>query len=127
MNTHDVLQLMAVLRAAKTIEELAYDLEAEEFMRDRSVVSAVVWQLVLIGNSVERLSPSFKAEVPDLRWNDFVRIKDGFMRGGENFNKAEVWIYIQETIPDIITIFTALIQAACDLGFAAKTPAGAAR
>lgn len=114
MNTFDLIKIATVIRAAKTVEEILRGVTDREFKARLTIKHAVVSQLVLIGSSVERLSEGFKAMAPDLNWNQFVRMKEGFLKNGLNFNDEEVWIYATENVPNIITLFTSLLQTAVD-------------
>lgn len=122
MNTFDLIKIATVIRSAKTIEEVLKGITLERFRERQAVKHAVVSQLVLIGSSVERLSDGFKSLAPDLDWASFIKLKEGFLRNGLRFNEDQVWIYATETVPDIIILFTSLLQTAVESQYLEARP-----
>ena len=60
----DDANLLDILKAARLAIEFRVPADKEEFLGDAKTQSAVLHQLLIIGEAVKRLSPEFRAAHP---------------------------------------------------------------
>jgi uncharacterized protein with HEPN domain len=70
----DDAHLIDILRAARLAIEFKGPLEKAEFLGDAKTQSAVLHQLLTIGEAVKRISPDFRAAHPEVPWKLDFRI-----------------------------------------------------
>ncbi len=57
-----------VLNAAQLAADFAQGIDVQTFPEDLKTQSAVIHQLLILGEAVKRLSPTFRNEHPELPW-----------------------------------------------------------
>jgi uncharacterized protein with HEPN domain len=72
--SRDDATLLDLLRAARLVVEFKGKLTKKGFLRDIKTQSAILHQLLVIGEAVKRLSEDFRARHPEIplgknRWN----------------------------------------------------------
>jgi uncharacterized protein with HEPN domain len=68
--------LIDIAGAARLVLEFMGDLDYAAFYRDRRTQSAMVHQMLVIGEAVKRLSPKFCAAHPGVPWSLFAKMRD---------------------------------------------------
>ena len=64
----DDATLLDIARAARLVIEFATGMDRAKFVRDAKTQSAVLHQLLVMGEAVKRLSPEFRAAHPAVPW-----------------------------------------------------------
>jgi uncharacterized protein with HEPN domain len=63
----DDAHLLDILKAARLAIEFKGSAEKADFLEDAKTQSAVLHQLLIIGEAVKRLSPGFRPRIPKCR------------------------------------------------------------
>ena len=66
----DDVHLLDIIKAARLIIEFKGPAEKKEFLQDAKTQSAVLHQLLIIGEAVKRISPEFRTAHPEVPWKD---------------------------------------------------------
>jgi uncharacterized protein with HEPN domain len=66
--SRDEGNLLDILKAARLAIEFKGQTDKDEFLADLKTQSAVLHQLLIIGEAVKRLSPEFRGAHPEVPW-----------------------------------------------------------
>lgn len=72
----DDAHLLDILRAARLAIEFKGTVEQSEFLGDAKTQSAVLHQLLIVGEAVKRISPEFRAAHPEAPWRAIAGTRD---------------------------------------------------
>lgn len=79
----DDAHLLDILKAARLAIEFKGSADKTTFLRDAKTQSAVLHQLLIVGEAVKRLSADFREAHPDVPWKAIAGTRDNlsiFMR-----------------------------------------------
>jgi uncharacterized protein with HEPN domain len=94
--------LLDILRAARPAIEFKGQAEKDEFLADLKTQSAVLHQLLVVGEAVKRLSPEFRAAYPEVPWRLIAATRDKLIHFYEGFDLEEVWKMVTADLPQPI-------------------------
>lgn len=72
----DDATLLDILQAARLVAEFRDSVSPEELRKDRQVQSSILYQLILIGEGVRRLSGEFREAHGEIPWREIVGMRD---------------------------------------------------
>jgi len=98
----DDVTLIDIVQAARLIIEFSGQLTREQFLEDVKTQSAVLYQLLVIGEAVKRLSPEFRAEHPDIPWRLIAGMRDYLIHTYDIVDWDEVWKTAKEDVPQLL-------------------------
>ena len=75
--------LLDVARAAQLILEFKQGLDKATFLGDIKTQSAILHQLMIMGEAVKRLSAEFRADHPEIPWALIAGMRDKLIHGYE--------------------------------------------
>ncbi len=99
----DDATLLDIARAARLVIEFAAGMDRGAFERDIKTQSAVLHQLLVIGEAVKRLSADFRAAHPAVPWSLIAGMRDKLIHAYDEVDLDEVWRTIKTDIPDLLT------------------------
>jgi uncharacterized protein with HEPN domain len=79
-----------------------------EFLGDAKTQSAVLHQLLIIGEAVKRISPEFRAAHPEVPWKLIAGTRDKLIHFYEGVDLEEVWKMVTSDLPELIQLTEAL-------------------
>lgn len=94
--------LVDILRAARLIEAFAINVDKAAFQADLKTQSAVMHQLLVIGEAVKRLSPEFCDGHPEVPWKAIAGMRDVLIHHYNAVDLDEVWKTVISDVPDLI-------------------------
>ena len=100
--------ILDILKAARLTIEFLGNLSKDAFFQDRKTQSAVLHQLLLIGEAVKRLSESYRNEHPDIPWKRVAGMRDVLIHQYDDVDLEEVWKTIRVEIPGLTAQLEAL-------------------
>ena len=77
-------------------------MEKAAFLEDAKTQSAVLHQLLIVGEAVKRLSPEFRAAHPDVPWKLIAGTRDKLIHFYEGVDLDEVWKMVTSDLPELI-------------------------
>jgi uncharacterized protein with HEPN domain len=99
----DDATLLDVWRAGHLAVTFARDVpDAAGLRRDVKTRSAVLHQLLVMGEAVKRLSPAFRAAHPALPWRQMAGLRDVLIHAYDLVEEEEVWRVLQRELPDVL-------------------------
>ncbi len=101
MNRDDAV-LLDIARAARLTQLFIQDITREQFFVDLKTQSAVVHQLMVLGEAVKRLSLTFRDLHPILPWHLMAGMRDHLIHGYDAVDVEEVWNTVVHDIPQVL-------------------------
>jgi len=100
--SRDDATLLDIRYAAERIVEFGEGLSADDFRADTKTLSAVLYQIAILGEAVKRLSPEMRAAHPDIRWKDAAGMRDHVMHGYDKVDLDIVAETVNTTVPALL-------------------------
>jgi uncharacterized protein with HEPN domain len=91
------------LDASRQIMELIEGLDATTFQTDRRTRSAVLHELTVIGESVNKLSPELRGRYPDVPWSLIVGTRNIIVHGYFDLLWERIWMTCTHDIPALVS------------------------
>ncbi|OGI64104.1 MAG: hypothetical protein A2W18_01240 [Candidatus Muproteobacteria bacterium RBG_16_60_9] len=91
--------VLDILKSAQLVIEFVGSLDKEAFLRDRKTQSAVLHQLLLVGEAVKRLSENYRAAHPEIPWKRVAGMRDVLIHQYDDVD--EVWKTVKAEIPKL--------------------------
>ena len=105
----DDAHLLDILKAARLTIEFKGAAEIAEFLGDAKTQSAVLHQLLIIGEAVKRISPEFRAAHPEVPWKLIAGTRDKLIHFYEGVDLDEVWKMVAADLPELIRLIEPLV------------------
>lgn len=109
LHENDQASLYDIRDAALAIEEFLQDIDHDEFLEDRKTQSAVIHQLLIIGEAVKRLSEDLRANQPGVPWSLIARTRDILVHHYEGIDLEQVWLIAVNDLPSLLESITKLL------------------
>ena len=98
----DKATLLDIVRASRLIIQFTSNMTKEQFLEDVKTRSAVLYQLLVIGEAVKRLSREFRSQHPDIPWALIAGMRDHIIHGYDVVDWNEVWKTVKEDVPELL-------------------------
>ena len=98
----DRATLLDLRLASRRILEFTEDQDFESFSDDLKTQSAVILQILILGEAAKRLSTSFRDRHPEIPWSEIMRMRDKLIHHYEGMDPGEVWQAAREDIPALL-------------------------
>lgn len=98
----DETTILDVARAAKAAREFAAGMNREAFLADAKTQSAVLHQLLILGEAVKRLSAEFRSAHAHIPWSLVAGMRDKLIHAYDEVDLEEVWNTVDRDIPQLI-------------------------
>ena len=98
----DDANVLDILKAASLAIEFKGSADKAAFLADAKTQSAVLHQLLVIGEAVKRLSPEFRAAHPEVPWRLIAGARDKLIHFYEGVDLEEVWKMVTSDLPELI-------------------------
>ena len=106
----DQASLLDIRDAALAIAEFLQDIDHDEFIEDRKTQSAVIHQLLIIGEAVKRLSDDFRTDHPEVPWSLIARTRDILVHHYEGIDIEQVWRIAVNDLPSLLESIANLLE-----------------
>ncbi len=105
----DAATLLDIARAARLIEQFKGDSSKDAFVGDLKTQSAILHQLLIIGEAVKRLSSEFRASHADVPWALMAGMRDNIIHEYDDVDLDEVWKTTTTDIPALLSAIGPLL------------------
>lgn len=102
-NRHQA-SLIDIINACHKIIKYKKGLDKQAFLNNDQVQSAILYQLLIIGEVVKRLSFELRNDHPEIPWNLIAGMRDNLIHEYEDTNLDEVWKTSEVDIPELLTL-----------------------
>jgi uncharacterized protein with HEPN domain len=108
-NNRDRASLIDIARAARKVLQYKGEMDKAAFLDDDKTQSAIVFQLLIIGEAVKRLSPALRSQQSEIPWSLIARMRDNLIHRYDDIDLDEVWKTSNEDIPTLLTALEPLL------------------
>jgi len=95
----DEATLLDIAKAARLAVSFVAGIKQEDFSGDVKTQSAVLHQLLLVGEAVKRLSADFKSRHPGVPWKMLSGMRDKLIHEYDVVDLREVWRTMESDVP----------------------------
>jgi uncharacterized protein with HEPN domain len=99
-----------VMNAARQTLRFVAGMDEEGFRHDSRTRSAVLYQLVVLGEAAHRVPPELQAEHSELPWPEIGQMEDRLIRDYRRTDLGEVWRTVEKDLPEILRVLEPLVQ-----------------
>ena len=101
--------LLDVARAAELALDFKKSMDKAAFLKDIKTQSAILHQLMVMGEAVKRLSQEFRDQHPEIPWPLIAGLRDKLIHGYDIIDLDRVWHTINKDVPDLKTKLAPLL------------------
>jgi uncharacterized protein with HEPN domain len=98
----DESTLCDIVEAAHRALEFKEGMSRDQFDRDLKTQSAILHQLMVIGEAVKRLSPEFRAQFPAVPWGEIAGMRDKLIHAYDEVDLEQVWTTLDRDLPALL-------------------------
>lgn len=105
------------LNAAQEIFSFTTDMDYAALAADRRTQAAVLYEILIIGEAVNRLSAEFRTKHSAIPWKDIIGMRNVLAHQYDKVDSEVVWDVIQQDIPELIALLSPLLSTGTDESF----------
>ena len=98
----DEVTLLDVAEAARLVLAFVQGMTKDAFLDDLKTQSAVLHQLMIMGEAVKRLSRQFRAQNPETPWSLIAGMRDHLIHAYDAVDLDEIWKTATSDVPDLL-------------------------
>lgn len=107
--SRDDATLLDMLKAARLVVAFKGKLAKNAFLRDVKTQSAILHQLLVIGEAVKRLSEEFRGRHSQIPWIRIAGMRDKLIHAYDAVDLDEVWKTVTKEIAPLISFLETLV------------------
>ena len=111
MNERDESLLLNIKDDAELLLKLTDEYDFEHFLSDEKTKLAVSMLLIKIGESVKKLSESFKQETQEIEWREIIGLRDIAVHNYDGLNMDWIWENVTTDVPDLLERVKGILHA----------------
>jgi uncharacterized protein with HEPN domain len=105
----DSASLLDIVNAANRVLKFAEGLDKSTLAANEEKQSAMLYQIIVIGEATKRLSSEFRNQHPEIPWKDIAGMRDILVHQYDRLNLNTLWDAIQLDIPELLTLLEPLL------------------
>jgi len=107
--SRDSASLLDIVNAANRVLQFAEGLDKSALATNEEKQSAMLYQIIVIGEATKRLSSEFRNQHPEIPWKDIAGMRDILAHQYDRVNLNTLWDAIQIDIPELLTLLEPLL------------------
>jgi uncharacterized protein with HEPN domain len=100
--SRDETSLLDIYKAGQRVLVFAQGLIRADLDRDEMRLSAILYQIQIVGEATKRLSVEFREQHSDIPWNQATGMRDIIAHQYDRIDLDVVWAVIQRSIPEFL-------------------------
>ena len=105
----DEAVLLDIVRAAQLVLEFRQEMDKTAFFDDLKSQSAILHQLMVMGEAVKRLSAEFRARHSEVPWMLIAGMRDKLIHGYDIVDLEQVWQTAVGDVPELLSLIEPLL------------------
>jgi uncharacterized protein with HEPN domain len=110
-SNRDLASLLDILYAARKVLNYKAGMDKAAFFKDDKTQSAVIFQLLIIGEAVKRLSSELTMQHPEIPWSLIAGMRDNLIHRYDDIDLDEVWKTAEVDIPVLLSTLEPIIPS----------------
>ncbi|MBI3302044.1 MAG: DUF86 domain-containing protein [Deltaproteobacteria bacterium] len=106
--SRDSTTLLDMLKAARLVVEFKGGMNKIAFLEDPKTQSAILHQLLILGEAAKRLSTEFRTQHKRIPWKKIAGMRDKLIHEYEDVDLDAVWKTARSDIPHLIALLEPL-------------------
>lgn len=111
-SVRDNSSLLDMYQAGEKVLSFTDGITLEELQSDEMRISAVLYETVVIGEAITRISLNFRAEHPEIPWKSMVGMRNVLIHQYDKVDFDLLWDAIQNGIPEMLDRISSLLPPA---------------
>lgn len=107
--SRDKASLLDISRAGQRVLEFAQGLSRADLETDLMRLSAILYQLQVVGEATKRLSFAFREQHSDIPWSRAAGMRDIIAHQYDRLDLDVVWTVLQQSIPELLKMIAPLL------------------
>lgn len=103
--------LIDIERAARRVIRYAADCDRASLQINDEKVSAILYQITIIGEAAKRLSQDFRQQYPEIPWREITGMRDVIVHDYDQVDLDIVWDVIQNKLPELLISLQSLLPS----------------
>jgi uncharacterized protein with HEPN domain len=105
----DEASLLDIHKTGQQVLSFAQGLTQSELQTDAMRISAILYQIMIIGEATKRLSPEFRAQHPEIQWINLAGMRDIVAHQYDRVDFRILWDVSQKGIPELLETLAPLL------------------
>jgi uncharacterized protein with HEPN domain len=107
----DQESLIDIERATRRILRYANGVARAELETNDEKVSAILYQITIIGEAIKRLSLDVRQQHPEISWREIAGMRDVIVHEYDQVDLDIVWDVIQNKLPELLILLQPLLPS----------------
>lgn len=95
--------LIDIERAARRILRYTDNISRAELEMNDEKLSAILYQIAIIGEATKRLSQDFRQQHPEIPWREIAGMRDMLIHKYDQVDFDVIWDVVQTKLPELLT------------------------
>ncbi|MBD2465032.1 DUF86 domain-containing protein [Oscillatoria sp. FACHB-1407] len=101
--------LIDIERSIQRILRYSNGINRIDLDHDDEKVSAILYQITIIGEATKRLSQEFREQYSEIPWRDVAGMRDVIVHKYDQVDLDVVWDVIQNKVPELLVLLQPLL------------------
>lgn len=107
----DSESLIDIERAARRILRYINGVDHAELETNDEKVSAILYQITIIGEATKRLSQEIRQQHPEIPWRDIAGMRDILVHEYDQVDLDVIWDVVQNKLPELLVLIEPLLPS----------------
>jgi uncharacterized protein with HEPN domain len=103
--------LIDIERSVRRILRYTNNISRTELEMNDEKVSAILYQIAVIGEATKRLSQEFRQQHPEIPWRDIAGMRDVLIHKYDQVDFDVIWDVLQSKLPELLTRLEPLLPS----------------
>lgn len=103
--------LIDIERAVRRILRYTDNVSRAELEMNDEKVSAILYQIAVIGEATKRLSQEFRQQHPEIPWRDIAGMRDVLIHKYDQVDFDVIWDVVQKKLPELLTLLEPILPS----------------
>lgn len=107
--SRDQQSIQDIWNAAQEILNFTAGMDYEALSADRRTQAAVLYEILIIGEAANRLSPEFRSQHSSIPWKDIIGMRNILAHQYDKVDTEVVWDVVHQDIPELLSLIQPLL------------------
>lgn len=103
--------LIDIERAARRVLRYTDNISRVDLEVNDEKLSAILYQIAVIGEATKRLSQDFRQQHPEIPWREIAGMRDMLIHKYDQVDSDVIWDVVQSKLPELLTLLEPLLPS----------------